>query len=120
MDPIPLFRTRWFATAFLLVAFSLVPRITQAQNVSFRGRIVDADGNPLAGVVVTIAGSSVRATSSASGTFVIAVPPGSYNLRASLVGYSTRSFAVNVVAGQSSTAEMMLLAIGETPPPPPP
>jgi len=53
------------------------------------GRVVDANtGEPLIGVNVVISGTSMGAATDIDGNyFIINIPPGIYEIKASLVGY---------------------------------
>jgi outer membrane receptor protein involved in Fe transport len=77
------------------------------------GRVTDAkSGEPLIGANVVVAGTSLGASADAEGNyFVINVPPGTYDVRATLVGYkSTVVRSVRVVVDQTSVTNIHLEA----------
>jgi len=73
------------------------------------GKINDSkDGSPLAGVSITVKGTSTGTTSKADGTFSLTVPANATTLVVSSVGYGTQE--VNI-ANQTS-ADVLLVATG--------
>lgn len=68
-----------------------------------RGTITDRrTGLPLSGAVVSVAGSSLSATTNSSGEYQLsAVPEGSVQLNVSAAGYGTVSGTANLAAGQT-------------------
>lgn len=77
-----------FVALFLLVSFL---HSVHAQNGGFSGKITDAKtGEPLVGATVLVVGTDFGATADESGTYTIVdLPPKSYNIRASFVGYQS-------------------------------
>jgi uncharacterized membrane protein len=75
------------------------------------GRVTDAeDGSPLAGATVT--DGTRMTTTDASGEYAIAdVPPGTYEVTASKVGYESSSLTVTVLEGNSAVADLSLTRI---------
>lgn len=74
----------------LLLTLALTVAHTQSSKGKIRGKVIDADtGEPLIGANVFIPGTYVGAATDVSGEFIMIVPPGTYNLQASYVGYST-------------------------------
>jgi TonB-linked SusC/RagA family outer membrane protein len=78
-----------------------------AQNLTVRGKILDSDGNFLAGVAVVLKGSTKGVTSSESGDYVIVDVPKGGKLEFSLVSYVTSEKEItgdvmNVVLIESS------------------
>ena len=77
----------------LLSSFSLF-----AQSVA--GTVTDADGNPLAGANVEVEGTTLGSSTNANGAYVIdGVTAGSYSVKASYIGYRSKSRTVNVSEG---------------------
>lgn len=70
---------RLFFLLFPILAFSQV----------LKGRVVDQDNKPLESASVFIAQSTARATTQADGSFSLAVPPGSWLLVVTYVGYES-------------------------------
>ncbi|HEY0110346.1 MAG TPA: TonB-dependent receptor [Fibrella sp.] len=59
-----------------------------AQSITLSGTVLEADGNPLPGVAITIDGSLKGTNTDASGAFRLTnLRSGTYQVRASLVGY---------------------------------
>ncbi|MDL1879080.1 carboxypeptidase-like regulatory domain-containing protein, partial [Cytophagia bacterium CHB2] len=75
-----------------------------------QGRVVDAQtGEVLPGTNVQILGSLLGAGADGKGAFVIKrVPPGTYTLRASLIGYQVARLDVTVQAESVSRVEFAL------------
>ena len=83
-------RCTWCLLLFFVAL--LLPSLTQAQTFGkIVGRVVDAEsGDPLMGAAVVIQGTRLGASTDLDGQFIILrVPPGSYTLEASFLGYST-------------------------------
>jgi len=62
----------------------------------------------LPGVPVEVAGTQEVAYTDVDGRFVLVLPPGTYELRATLDGYQTRSIAVQLAAGTTVQADIAL------------
>jgi TonB-dependent SusC/RagA subfamily outer membrane receptor len=108
---------RWKAALMLAVAAAMLgsaanPAAAQAV-ATVRGTVTSAaTQRPLAGVQVSVARSSVRTVTNASGAYTLAnVPAGTATIRAELIGYTPATRAVTVAAGQTATAN---LALAET------
>ncbi len=84
-----------------------------ATNGSIEGTVRDAQtGEPLPGANVMLTGTSLGNSSDIHGRFAIRnVPPGSYTIRATYVGYSTYSAAILVAEGETVTHEFKLDAV---------
>lgn len=65
-----------------------------AQNQLVRGKVVDADGQLLAGVSIVIKGGTQGTTTTGDGTYSITTPDGSASLVFSFVGYQSQEIAV--------------------------
>ena len=63
--------------------------------VAFKGRVVDAKGQPLPGVTVLIKGTKTGTSTDANGVFNFNLPTGKETLIFSFVGYKTQEVAVN-------------------------
>jgi len=81
------------------------------------GRIAGAvttqqTGAPLTGATVTLAGGSLGAVTGSDGRYLIAgVPPGTYRVRARLIGYGTvEDTGVVVTAGETANLDFQLQA----------
>ena len=73
-----------------LVIFSVAVSLLYAGTTGkISGRITEKDGGPLPGANVTVAGTPLGAVSNPEGEFVIInVPPGTHELKVTLVGFS--------------------------------
>lgn len=65
----------------------------QQDRVTVQGRVVDAKGDPLAGVTVIVSGTTTAALTDVNGAYNITVPSGS-TLTYQFLGYSTQARAV--------------------------
>src|SRR5215213_7042135 len=97
----------WMLIAVCLVAFAL-PASAQTPSGEISGTIVDTSGSVMPGVRVTLtnaATNAIRLTqSNESGLYVFpAVPPGTYNLKVELEGFSTAEQTnINVQVGSAN------------------
>jgi hypothetical protein len=74
----------------VFTALFLLPVLLLAQDGKLRGTVTDKEsGEPLIGANVTIEGTSLGASSDLNGEYIIlSVPPGTYTVKASYIGYS--------------------------------
>jgi hypothetical protein len=89
----------YLATIALFISFSL---IAQGKTGNIRGTVKDKNTQELLiGVAVVLEGSTIGATTDIDGRFVISnIPTGSYNVKASLIGYKPQvKFNINVTSG---------------------
>ena len=87
------------ATAFLLCLWVVS---AFAQPTVITGKVTDnADGSPLIGANILIIGRNLGASTSIDGSYRITVQPGTYQLRASYVGYKTKVQAITVNRGSN-------------------
>src|SRR6266487_515210 len=91
---------------------ALVPRSLVGETGSIRGTVRDAvTSGPLAGVAVTVVGTSFAATTGPEGQYSIsAVPPGTYRLRARRLGYAPRDTTIVV---QDELQAVVAIGYGE-------
>ncbi len=82
------------------------PAFAQSGEVS--GRVTDAAGAPLAGANVSLAGLTVGSATGADGRYVFPAPAGTYELRASFLGYAPQRVSVRVVASQTTVQDFEL------------
>jgi len=86
------------------VGVACIGRPLAAQGAPAAGRVLDAiSGRPIAGAVVTVLGTPIRAVTAPDGTFRLTeVPPGVWQVQAAAIGYrpSVRSDVV-VAPGRS-------------------
>ena len=100
-------------SAVLLSLGSITSAFAQGANGLLDGKIVDASGNGVAGVMVTVTSDRTgltRSTSTnSSGNFKIQLPPGAYQLASEKAGYSNVTIeVVNVNLGTSTNMTIPL------------
>ncbi len=81
-----------------------------AQNATIQGRLTDATSSqPLVAASVIIVGTNIGSASDGDGNYSITnVPPGTYTLRATYLGYSPQERALSVAPGASITINFTL------------
>ena len=96
----------------VVVSTLLFARASLAQETGAVAGTVTAQesGTPLAGAGVTVVGTRFEAATGTDGRYTIAgLPPGTYRVRARLIGYgSVADTGVVVAAGQTTTADIAL------------
>jgi hypothetical protein len=94
---------RTVATVVLLLALFGLPAFADGPETGVvSGRVVDASGQPLPGVMVSLSGDrgSRSMVSTEGGTFQFALlPPGRYEVKAELEAFAPAQSAANVTAG---------------------
>jgi iron complex outermembrane receptor protein len=105
-------RGHMFAAAALVGAIWCAPAWAQPGDGTIRGVVRDTTGAAIAGATVTAAnqatGASETTESANDGTYSLTVPPGSYDVSASIAGFRAGTQTVTVTRGQSSTLEFTL------------
>ena len=90
-------------------AQSRVDSFASATTGSVRGRVTDGNNTAIATAQVTIAGTSIGVTTSASGEFTLGgVQPGARSLLVRRIGFEPVTRELTVVAGQTTTADVTL------------
>ena len=101
-------RGLWIA---LLVGALCIPAGTFAQSTGkVAGRVTDGKGEPLPGANVVLVGTRLGGTADVNGEyFVLLVPPGNYDVKATLIGYQgvTRT-QVEVLVDRTATVDFRL------------
>lgn len=103
-------------TAFgLLLLVAVMPQLAFGQpegNIS--GKVTDVStGEALPGATVYLKGTSLGASTGLNGDYkILGVPPGSYRLQVSYVGYKARLIPVKLTAGEHLTEDVKLEAVG--------
>ncbi|NNE14083.1 MAG: TonB-dependent receptor [Saprospiraceae bacterium] len=92
---------------YLLLIFCIGLSQLYAQTIS---GVVTEDGFPLIGVSVSIDGTTEGTTTDLEGTYTLNVSPGTYDLTASYVGYSSLTQTVTVGQGENLTVDFNLSA----------
>src|SRR5436189_5695922 len=104
-------RMRWIRGLMAPVLLLLAPAALAAQGATVRGRVADKAGAPLAHAEVTIDGTLLRASTSATGEYTITgVPSGARTVRARLLGYVQATAQVTVAAAQTVEQNFALTA----------
>ncbi len=87
----------------ILALVLMLPLALFAQRGTITGKVTDANtGDPLVGANVVIKGTTIGSAAGPDGTYKITkVPPGTYTLRASFIGYKMGEQEVQVTAGQT-------------------
>lgn len=101
-------RASWLVA--LALALSL-PQAAHAQGTgTVQGRVTSAEtGAPVAGVQVSVAGTSVGSLTDGQGRYqIVNVPAGGRTIRAAVLGYATEERRVTVAAGAAVTADFAL------------
>src|SRR5262245_2319413 len=98
-----------FVAPCILVAFG-APRVFAQANGAIEGTVAVAGTNaPLPDATISIVGTPRTARAAEAGKFRIpGLAPGSYQLRAQRIGYTSLTKAVTLTAGQTASAEFVL------------
>ena len=102
--------------AVLALFCSLLAASSTSANPILRGRIVDANGAPVAGAVLEIKGTKLRATSDEDGAYQVELPPGSYTLVVKRIGYAAEERTIGV-PGPETEGEGLNLTLAPAPVP---
>ena len=101
-----------------IALLGLVHSAAFAQTGTVAGKVTKADGSPLAYANVIIVGTTMGAMTLADGKFAIqAVPPGTYTLRAMMMGYKAvekPGVVVNVGAAQAVDFRLETTVVART------
>ena len=102
--------TKSKSTLLGLLAILTVPVTAVAQGRGVvAGTVRAQDGSPLPGARVTVTGTNLRSQSGQDGTYrIVAVPAGSHDISAIMLGYSPQSQRVVVTDAQTVTANFSL------------
>ncbi|MFC1558452.1 carboxypeptidase-like regulatory domain-containing protein [candidate division KSB1 bacterium] len=100
-----------FLSVFLVSFLCITPGTFAATTGKVQGIIVDSGSKePLVGVNIVVDGTIYGAATDQNGFyFIINVPPGTYNLKASMVGYATETVEnVRIYVDRTTTADVSL------------
>ncbi len=93
-----------------IVPLALLSTAAHAQPGIVRGRVVDSTGAPLAGVILTVDRTQVRAQSSGTGAYsLVGIPAGTWVVRARVIGFTPVTASVTVRAAEVVTHDFTLL-----------
>ena len=109
MSPSTTHRVSLLITAVTAVLGPTARLAAQAEG-SIRGTVVSrADQHPIADARVFVVGTNRASITNQSGQYVVAnVPPGTYPVRARLIGYGEGTDTVTVTGGEVATADFSL------------
>src|SRR5437763_3002678 len=99
-------------------ALTATAAYAQAPTGQIQGTVRGETGGPLEGVSVVAVGTHFGAVTRPDGRYVITrVAPGTYQLRATRIGYTSRDQPITVVGGEEASADVTLpsAAIGLDP-----
>ncbi len=74
----------------IIILFAMISSLTYGGTTGkIAGRVTDKNGEPLIGCNIILMGTSLGAATNLSGEyFIVNVPPGNYNLKAIMIGYT--------------------------------
>ncbi|MEZ4697283.1 MAG: TonB-dependent receptor [Rhodothermales bacterium] len=104
---------QWLLICGILIAAPVIlPAGVQnaaAQSATITGVITASDTQePLAGASVFVTGTRIGRSADVEGRYTIIVPPGTYTLQASFVGYSTEQRSITVSSNQRLDVDFLL------------
>ena len=89
--------------AVLLLLLGVMPAAAGTVG-TLSGRVLDADGKPVAAATVLVVGTRLGAYTDAEGKYLILkVPPGTYEVKASRLGYNAMTTSGVVVSADNTT-----------------
>ena len=102
-------RAVFFLGGFVLLLALRTPA-AQAQSGKLSGRVTDGAGQPIIGATVLVVGTTLGAAADLNGDYaIIRVPPGTYTVRFSSVGYQTKIVEeVRISSNQTTTLDATL------------
>jgi hypothetical protein len=95
----------------VLAALLLLPALLFAQDGKLRGKVTDREsGEALIGANVTVDGTNLGAATDVNGEYVIlSVPPGTYTVKATYIGYSPYTVSnIMINSGLTTTADLKM------------
>jgi len=106
--------TRKLGAVTLAVALLALPGLVHGQaTATVSGRVTDAaTGEPISSASIRAVGTQAGATTRADGSYRLTLPPGSYELRATFIGYALRQESVTVTGGETATRDFALIRTG--------
>ncbi len=98
---------------FILIVFTAPGFIWGAAGGKISGKVIDASTKqPLFGANVFLEGTSMGAATNMNGRYTISgIPPGSYNLRVSYIGYKSKARKIQVKSNVTTEENFSLLAV---------
>jgi TonB-dependent receptor len=107
-------RCFFLATTLIFMIFASFGYTAVAASSTIQGVVRDSQtGDALPGANVTLVKTSLGASTDVDGRFTIRdVPPGSYTLRATYVGYKSKDVSIQVNEGQTLKQDFKLVSVG--------
>lgn len=103
------YRVRKIAFAVFVICISGIAELNAQTNGTVSGIVTDAtNGEVLTGANVAVVGQTRGSTANLEGAYSLTLPAGTYQLRATFVGYAPMRQSVTVVAGQTVTLNFEL------------
>lgn len=97
--------------SFIILSILMLPGLAWAQTATVTGRVTDAEGEALPGVNIYIPELTKGAASDAQGQYRITeIPPGTYTLRASFIGFEDFEQPLDLTAGGTHEVNITLQA----------
>ncbi|MDT8322977.1 MAG: TonB-dependent receptor, partial [Bacteroidota bacterium] len=97
-----------FISLLLILSATLSPTLF-AQSAALPGHVAAADGRPLAGAHVSVAGQQAGTVTDSDGNFLLTgIPPGTHFLEVSHVGFAARTKEVQVLPGMNAPLQVTL------------
>ncbi len=95
------------AVSLLFLVFNIVPKLYAGNTGKISGKLTETgSGEPLIGANILVMETGLGASTDVNGKyFIIGIPPGTYSVRASYVGYQTVTMT-NVVISPDHTTEL--------------
>ena len=108
--------TRHVLRSLVLGALIAPIAAAQGQQGTVAGRVTDVvSGQPVAGVLVNVAGTALGTHTNSEGQYAIrGLTPGSVEVRALRVGYAEQRQTVTITAGQTATADFQMRPMAVT------
>ena len=97
----------------LLILLSLTT-VAMGADSSIKGRVTDSvTGEPLYGATVFLVGTSLGAVTGSHGRYLIpSVPPGTYEMRTTYIGYRKVEEQITIASGAQLVRDVKLVAVG--------
>lgn len=89
------------------------PAEQQPQKKSLKGKVTDANGDPIPGATVMVKNSTIGTITAGDGSFELQVPLDSKNLAVSFIGYSSRELAIGNQTNFSIILEEQTVGVDE-------
>ncbi len=93
----------------LVFALALLPALAVAQNATLSGKITDTKGETLIGATVLLEGTTIGGITDFDGNYQVAnIPPGTYKVLFTYVGFDRQSRDITLQPGQTAIINMQL------------